>query len=353
MNIDINLIEKMIEEGYISKKKHPEKNLFIYNYTNKCTFDKKWNEATEICRGLILDSENNIVALPFRKFFNLYENEKTMPNNLPNESFEVYTKEDGSMIETYFDGDKICFATRGSFNSDQAIWANDYVKRKNINGFNKDYTYIFECIYKENRIVTDYGNFEGLILLSVYDFKNNRELSREEIKRESEILEIPLVKSHKFNNINEIIKEMENWNTLDEGFVIKFKNGFRVKIKSKKYLEVFKIIKGMTPLTIWNNMENGKVKKDFLEIVPEEFRDSLDIIVLELENQYEKTYNRFKNTVNNLPAFSSYKDCAIYLKNTFNKEDFNPLMNLYRGWSIEKIIMGKIKPKNNKLNSEI
>ena len=35
--------------------------------------------------------------------------------------------------------------------------------------FHKGHTYLFEIIYKENLIVVDYGDFEGLILLHAYN----------------------------------------------------------------------------------------------------------------------------------------------------------------------------------------
>ena len=54
-------------------QKHPEADLFIYNYTRNAEYNKVWNEVTLQTRGLILDSEMNIVALPLRKIFNDFE----------------------------------------------------------------------------------------------------------------------------------------------------------------------------------------------------------------------------------------------------------------------------------------
>lgn len=253
-----------------------------------------------------------------------------------------------SMGLTYFHNKELKIATRGSFNSDQAIWATNFLKRKKINGFNPDYTYIFEIIYKENRIVTDYGNFEGLILLTAIDLKDWRELSREEVEREAKIIEVPLVQCHSFNSIDEILDEISDWDTLDEGFVVKFKSGYRIKIKSKKYLEVCRIVQGMTPLAMWGHMENGIVSRDFMEAVPEEFRDQLEELAAKFESIYADRKSHYEDLFNNLPEFSSRKECALHLQK-YHKVNMSPLMNLFVGNSIDKFIMKEIRPTGNEM----
>ena len=67
-----SLLKEMLEQGYVVFKKHPEADLFIYNYSAKTQYERIWNEITLACRGLILDAEGNFVARPFAKFFNLF-----------------------------------------------------------------------------------------------------------------------------------------------------------------------------------------------------------------------------------------------------------------------------------------
>jgi hypothetical protein len=45
----------------------------VISYTQHCQFDRKWNDATIACRGLILDTNGCVVARPFGKFFNFGE----------------------------------------------------------------------------------------------------------------------------------------------------------------------------------------------------------------------------------------------------------------------------------------
>jgi len=73
--INIELLNKMIANGYIKKSKHLNAELYLYNYTQNTQFERLWNEVTLQCRGLILDPSYNIIARPFPKFFNLGEQE--------------------------------------------------------------------------------------------------------------------------------------------------------------------------------------------------------------------------------------------------------------------------------------
>lgn len=52
MKLDLSTVNKLIEEGYIAVQKHPDAELYLYNYTHKCQFDKVWNEYTMLCRGI-------------------------------------------------------------------------------------------------------------------------------------------------------------------------------------------------------------------------------------------------------------------------------------------------------------
>ena len=78
-------LKKYIEEKFISEQKHPELDLWIYNYTPKCMYEKKWDNITMSCRGLILDKNGNVIARPFKKFFN-YEEYLSENKDLPLEN---------------------------------------------------------------------------------------------------------------------------------------------------------------------------------------------------------------------------------------------------------------------------
>jgi T4 RnlA family RNA ligase len=260
--IDKILLEKMIEQRYVNRGKHPLAELYIYNYSQTTQFERKWNEVTLACRGLIMDQDNNIVARPFPKFFNYGEYEDQV---IPDESFDVYEKMDGSLGISYLLDGEIKIATRGSFQSNQANEATAMLYTKYteaIPKMNPCCTYLFEIIYPENRIVVDYGDEKMLVLLAVIDIALGIEQPLEDIG-------FPLVK--KYDGVQDI-KSLVALNTENkEGFVLKFKNGYRIKVKFEEYVRIHRIISHVSSISIWEYLRSGSSIEEILDRVPDEF----------------------------------------------------------------------------------
>ena len=112
----LETLEKYYNEGLLYKQVHPTLPLTIWNYNEKVQYENLWDDITLMCRGLVTDDNGNVVARPFKKFFNLSEQKHSAT-----EKFDVYDKLDGSLgIFFYYNGGWI-MATRGSFTSDQAV----------------------------------------------------------------------------------------------------------------------------------------------------------------------------------------------------------------------------------------
>lgn len=257
INMDIQFIKEMIDKGYISKRKHPTENLYILNYTTSCQYDWIWNRATITCRGLIVDDKWNIIARPFPKFFTMeqYKNLRNFVYQLYNVKYKkafsgefVCTKKiDGALGILYKNSNGLAIATRGSFESPQAIKATQILKQKldkNSRTFDLDkYTYLFEIIYPENRIVVDYGNKEELILLEVLCNDTGKH-SVEETK--STQFYFDYAEKKEIKSLEEI-SSVEN----EEGYVIRFiDTDFRVKVKFDEYLKLHKLLTGLSKKTI-------------------------------------------------------------------------------------------------------
>ncbi|WP_442266577.1 RNA ligase [Tenacibaculum sp. ZS6-P6] len=259
--LNIEKLEEAIHNGYIHKNKHPEADLWIYNYTQSAQYESYWTKETLQCRGLILDANYNIIANPIAKFFNV---EEIGYENLPNLHFKIFDKMDGSLGILYWLNNQPYIATRGSFNSKQSIRANQLLNSKYkhcIQNLDLNKTYVFEIIYPENRVIVDYGQDEKLVLLAIIDTKTG-------IEEELVDIGFPLPKQYHYNSIEEL--KSLNWNN-KEGFVIKYENGFRVKIKFEQYIELHKIVTQISSLTIWETLkEEGSLTK-WIEDVPDEF----------------------------------------------------------------------------------
>jgi RNA ligase len=101
---DRERLDALVADGWLRSQRHPDADLWIYNYTEKTQYEKHWIPETLVCRGLILDQAGRVIARPFSKFFNY--GDPQVPS-IPDEPFIVMEKMDGSLgILYYLDGVK-------------------------------------------------------------------------------------------------------------------------------------------------------------------------------------------------------------------------------------------------------
>jgi RNA ligase len=281
--IKLKIIEKYIDEGYISKRKHPEEDLYILNYTPKTQYEGFWNEYTLNCRGLIIDSSGLIKARCFKKFFNYEESKSDVLKRLnKNLSFTVQEKLDGSLGILYWIKDKPFIATRGSFESKQAIEATKILQSYNKIYLDKSLTYLFEIIYPENRICVDYGNKRGLFFLSAFEIKSGVETDIE--------TSFPCCKNFILKEDFSYLKELNLPNK--EGFVVRFEDGYRFKIKFNDYIRLHNLIFSISSRSIWEYL---KSKKEIpLDSIPDEIYKWIDKTRKNLEFEYSNIESESK-----------------------------------------------------------
>lgn len=287
--IDIGEINKRVDNGLITIKRHPFLDLRILNYTKKTQHRRIWDRYTTICRGLIIDWENNILNNPFTKFYNLGECEKLTIKNLPAEVPSVTEKLDGMLGILYEESDRKCgkegsgaIATRGMFDSDHAKWATKWLRSKGycMEDFKDDYTYLLEIIYPGSKIVVNYKNRAELVLLAVRNNNNGYELDH---VAEAQELGLSYAKEYNFDGVDDIIEFLKNKKGAEsEGFVCKYSNGLRIKIKSADYLRLHKILTGVSTKDIWMSLRFKGNVDDIVELVPDEFFDWVKKVETEL-----------------------------------------------------------------------
>ncbi len=247
--IDFENLARMIAQRYISVQKHPTLDLSIYNYTDKAQYQRVWNTETLACRGLILDGERHVVARPFPKFFN-YNELVAQGAPIPAEDFIVTEKLDGSLGILYVDGDgQPTLATRGSFTSAQAERGTHLVRSKYGDvPFERAYTYLFEIIYPENRIVVDYGTMEDVILLAAIHTESGKEVSYDELRA----IAGPIPVVTKYDGIRDFDQLAATEQANREGFVVSFLNGERCKVKFAEYVRLHRLVTGTNARAIWD-----------------------------------------------------------------------------------------------------
>lgn len=248
--------------------------LSLFCYTRETVYTKNWTPITTLCRGLVIDrEEKRVVATPWPKFFNYGEMEQSIPD-LP---FEVTEKVDGSMVALWFHHGRWRASTKGSFQSDQAKWAERYIHSEPFTElFVPGVTYLCEEVGPHNKIVVPYQK-SCLVFLSAYgDF--GHEFPHHYLLDLANTIGWPCAIKYNYDSISQLLVNAKNLPATEEGFVVRFSNGLRVKIKGDEYLRLHRLVSDVTPLALWNAMLAGddleKVRRD----LPEEFWTDFDRI---------------------------------------------------------------------------
>lgn len=254
--------------------------LHLFCYTDSCVYDRGWNPITMLARGVILDPENKrIVATPFPKFFNVGEGQSIVPDL----SFETFEKLDGSLIILFHHNGAWRCATKGSLSSDQAKWAQAWIARYDISSLDKDSTYLAEGIYPENRIVVHY-NTEGLFLLAAYD-GTGKEFDYTRLHETAKALGWPLVERHAYESVSDLMAIAKTLPPSREGFVLRFSDGLRLKVKGDEYCRIHRLISHLTPLAMWESLKNEDDLETVRRELPEEFWCDYDAIIAAIQKQ--------------------------------------------------------------------
>ena len=347
MKYNLEVLSEYIDKGLVIKQNHPTLPLSIYNYSRTTQYDGMWDDITLNCRGLVLDLEGNVIAKPFPKFFN-YEEHK--PEDIPNENFEVYEKMDGSLgIIFHYEGEWL-IATRGSFTSDQAVKGKAMLDKLNKSALIPGYTYLAEIIYPENRIVVDYGDEEKLVVLGAYNNETGKEVKVDEMVNEG----WEVVMKYKTWG--------EDWETLkkeiskdNEGYVIRFSGGMRMKIKGTEYVRLHRILTNFSTKDIWELLKNGEALEPFLEKVPDEFDKWVKAVVMNLRYSFYsideragKLHDGFRyGKFNDKEVEPTKKEFAEYVKQ-FPVELSAVMFKMWDKRPYDYIIWNMIKPKYEK-----
>ena len=261
------------EKKLVSESRR-EDGLSLWVYSQSCVYDRAWDDITMAARGLILDpAAKRIVASPFPKFFNVGERADSLPA-LP---FEVFTKLDGSLIVIWNHSGRWCASTKGSFRSDQAKWAQALLDRSDLSSLDVGVTYLAEYIGPSNRIVVRYPD-DRLIPLAAYDAEG-WELPRSALAQTAGRIGWGLVDTHAYGSVADLLAHTKTLPADEEGFVLRFENGLRVKIKGDEYLRIHRLVSDVTPLGIWRAMEAGDDRPALAKELPEEFLSDYERII--------------------------------------------------------------------------
>lgn len=348
---DLELLKEMYDSKWVQVKNLKD-NVISFNFTRDAFEKDKWNTITTKARGLFVDKTNgNIVGRSFDKFFNYHQHETTEPAYMKEHiKFPLigYRKENGFLgIISKYQG-KIRFFTKSSDNGDYVNWfigvlcdnygikVGDYTYSEAYNEFEKTggfdcnedlkfefdeavitledklnplldegYSYVFECIDKDNDPHIIKYKENNVVLLEVFRNQLKEEhVSWKELHEIADRLVVPCKSQElRFNNWEEFEEWKDKfrqgvtqWDCKHEGYVFEDQNGYRVKFKSTFYSwwKQMRAVKdilagGRTNKKVYKTKEEIQVVK----LMEELGRDKLkEMSIIDVEDMF---YERYKD----------------------------------------------------------
>lgn len=303
-----------LREGLVVERKHPNLPLAILNYTARCQYERGlWGPVTTQCRGLIYNTETGeVVARPFRKFFNYGQQEA--PALTLDASVIVTDKLDGSLGVLYPTTMGRAIATRGAFESDQAKHATDvWWDRYATVAIPRGWTLLFEIVYPENRVVLDYGERDELILLGAVEIETGRSIGPLDTLLAS--WPGPRAETFGYTSLTEALAAKPRPNA--EGLVVHFVDtDERVKIKQEDYVALHRIVMGLNERSVWEHLRSGKPIAELLAALPDEFHAWTGEVAARLlatvETGAAEVERAYSTILASLPADFTRKDFALH-----------------------------------------
>lgn len=286
MRLDIEKLKDYWLSGRLRKSDHPTLPLHVWSYSQQTVFDRAWDDVTLMCRGLVTDDQGVVISRPFPKFFNWGEPLAPSDTGTP---FYAYEKMDGTLIIASKYEDEVIVSTKGSFTT----WHSEKA-REMLQGFEplKGCTFIFELIHPQNRIVVDYGDYEGLVLLGAVENESGLDHFKPDIVAEQCGWWGDVVRPHKLNLIQTLqtVKNPEAGPN-HEGFVLVYPNpqgsSTRVKLKFAQYIQLHSILTRLSNVAVWEALRNNQLE-ELLDVIPDELYEKISTYADELIKEWAK-----------------------------------------------------------------
>lgn len=222
--------------------------VFNYAYAHPGLFTGPHATVLRECRGLIFDETepNAPLSRPYQKFFNLGEVPEEEPH-FRDKPHVILEKLDGSMIRPLLRDNRIIFGTKaGPTDVSQQVdawaasrpdlieWARFWV--------DSGYTPIFEWCSRKMRIVIDYP-IDRLVLTGIRNTRTGAYVPYREMREAALGGGVDVVQVFDFDTGDRAAFEKYVRGLQDtEGFVVRFHDGYMLKIKADAYLKVHKTL---------------------------------------------------------------------------------------------------------------
>lgn len=282
------MVNDLIEQGLVKKKTYTDgefAGLSVLKYTKKVFFNNLWNKDPRLvdCRGMVVDSEDNIIVWPFTKVFNLYENNTKVDRD---KIVIAPRKINGFMCAVSLYNGKPIYSTTGSLDSDFAKMAKFMIEDRMLPEFEfeEGFTYIFEICHPDDPHII--REDIGVYLIGIRDHGTGKMLSEKILDSITECggFYRPEWQIAQFDYIKILSKTCKH-----EGFmIIDYETGETLcKLKSNHYLSKKAIMR------LGQSKVEGMFKNPdkFKERIDEEFYGLVDFIVKTVDKEQWKYYS--------------------------------------------------------------
>lgn len=194
-------------------------------------------------------------------------------------------------------------------------------------------------MFGQNRIVCKY-EFEDLILLAIIDTKTGNE------KVLDSNLGFRVVK--KYDGLKDFSTLASLQEDNKEGFVVKFSNNFRMKVKFEEYKRLHRILTGISNVSIWEYLSEKRDIAELLEKVPDEFYKWVKDTIADLNYKYMSIQeyagkyfdNLYENLNGELPNRKEYAEWVM----KHDKKIHGLLFRMYDKRDYSQLIWKMVKP---------
>ena len=174
-------VDDLVAKKLVTKKTYTEgpfAGLSVLKYKNNVFWDNLWHTDPRLleCRGMVVDSEDNVIIWPFTKIFNRFENGTDLPLD---QEVVCIRKVNGFMATAAIHKGKLLVSTTGTLDSEFSDLARKYLEKMKLDlvAFPEDYTFIFEiCDSSDPHIVEEK---EGAYLIGMRDLALNGKMLEE------------------------------------------------------------------------------------------------------------------------------------------------------------------------------
>lgn len=344
--LDVEKLDRYVEEGLVTRKYHRTLPLTIYCYSHRAVRENIWNEITTKTRGLIVDAQGTIVARPFQKFFNVGTEDRpeTWLSNIPlGVQPEILDKLNGSLGIIWRYGSFSGVASKGSFDSPYAGWATMWYD-KNVPGtWPKGYTPIVEMICQSiQRHAVSYDFEDQLILTALINNETGEEAPYMDLEYWAFVNKMKVVERINNKTLGDVLNEDRPGK---EGYVISYplvgQAPLKLKVKHPNFLKLHRIVNFVTPKVILEalKVQDFTTLQDWIDNTPPQVSTYVKNWMTRLNNRFGeillidayKLYIRGMTLTENRSEFASYvisqnKEIAPIAFALLDKKDVKPII---------------------------